>query len=182
MRWLNNIEKYLYRAEKAVVIAAFIAMFFAGIGQVVIRVMEFGSIGTDEIAMVAAALLIFIGAGLGVYTHDHITIELVSLLPANRIRLTAEGISQAALALFGVVFTYYSALYWQGLSRSGETTLQLDIPLTLPVGAMVAGGVLILIHALCRLTRTVAKLLGKEAEDPHTGQAAELISAPGAMS
>lgn len=176
MKWLGKAEGFLARIEKAIIVLALAAMFAAGIAQVVIRMAKFGSIGTDEIAMVASSLLIFIGAGLAVYTHDHITIELVALLRKKGPRLLLEAASDIALCVFGVVFTYYSFLYARSLLLSGEQTLQLGIPMALPVSSMVAGGILISIHSIFRLARTAKKLASKEEAVPTSPASAGIVA------
>lgn len=147
-------EARLARVERSIVVTAMMVMFAAGIAQVGIRLAGWRSVGTDEIVTFSMAILVFVGAGLIVYTADHIAIEVLEYVPNVRLRTILRGFGLVALGVFGAVFGYY-ALDFFG-SVSGEKTLTLGLPLFISAGAMVVGAALILVHAVLAVMRLVA--------------------------
>lgn len=153
MRTLSIVERGIIWLEKTAVTLSLVVMFLAAVVQVFLRSAGMRSVGTNEIASIAMAALVFIGAGLAVHTHDHIAVEILSLIKQQTVRRALELLSGSLLLVFGCILTYYSVGYLETVAASGERGLELGIPTTVPVAAVVAGGMLIVLHAATNLVR-----------------------------
>lgn len=162
MSKLARLESALARIEAALVQLVMVIMFVAGVAQVVIRTAGLRSVGTDEITTLSMAVLVFVGAGLVVYTADNVAIEVLDYLKSDRARRYLRMVGVLALAVFSVVFGYYS---WDFAGRVGlnERTLQLGLPVMISAGSMVVGAVLMFVHTVGSALRLVSD---GDAHDP----------------
>lgn len=96
--------------------------------------------GTDEIAILLALWIYFLGMAVATGSDSHIEggiLSALNLTEAARIRLSI-GKSIVGLAVL-LVFGFYSVTYFVDLWESGRTSTYYRLPSTLWAGALVFG-------------------------------------------
>lgn len=148
---LERIENTIARVEKAIVIIAFVVMLTSIFLQVCFRALGLPLMGTVDIGLLSICVLTFIGFGLAVYTKDHITIEVTDLLRAPKLRKVVHFLSEILMLTFSIVLITIVYPFFTYIVKSGEKTIELGIPIMLPIGALVIGAGLAIVHAVIQL-------------------------------
>lgn len=150
---LSNIERKIFKVEAIIIATALAIIFIAVTVQVLIRMLGMNSVGTTEIAMVSMSILTFIGTSATMYTKDHITIEITQLIKSQKLVYWVNVILTMLLLVFGIVFIRIVYTLLNFTLYSGDKTLELGIPLAIPIGSMVLGILLLIIHSICDLIK-----------------------------
>jgi len=149
----KRVESVIARIERAIVITALAVMLIATFLQVILRLAGLPLMGTVDIGLFGLAVFTFIGIGLAAYTNDHIIIEAIELIPSRIIRLASRCAALFLTLAFGIILLWIVYPFWTYVMESGEKTLEVGIPLSLHIGALVAGTVLLILHTIGQLIR-----------------------------
>ncbi len=161
---LNTFEGGLAALEKRVA-ALSICAILIGVGlSIVTRVISLPLPSTNELAVVAMAPLTFIGAAFASYMHQHITIDIIDAIASRPIRRVAAILASLSMCIFAGTYGWLALSLLQYAWTSGERLIDLGIPVWIPVGAIVLGSGLMLLHAALDVLRLVLGL-------PRTGDA-----------
>ncbi|ALS25179.1 hypothetical protein JCM16163A_09260 [Paenibacillus sp. YK5] len=155
---LERIENTMARIEKAVVIIAFVVMLISIFLQVCFRAFGWPLLGTVDIGLLSICVLTFIGFGLAVYTKDHITIEVTDLLRSPRLRKVIHFLSEILMLTFSVALISIVYPFFTYIAESGEKTIELGIPIMLPIGALVIGAGLAIFHGVIQLLLMIREM------------------------
>lgn len=103
----------------------------------------------EEVSSIAFTVVVFVGASEVQRRGKHVRVDLLtSLLPAR-----AQGALGVAIGLFVALYCFYVA--WLGLQQTivsnSTTTSMLNIPLSVPYGALTLGFFLFGLRTLQRL-------------------------------
>jgi TRAP-type C4-dicarboxylate transport system permease small subunit len=148
---LERLENGIARFEKWIINIAFVVMLVAIFLQVCFRFVGLPLMGTVDIGLLCICVLTFIGFGLAVYTKDHITIEATDLLRSPKLRKGVHFLSVIFMLVFCMVFLALIYPFFMYTVESGEKTIELGIPLVLPIGALLVGVVLAILHSAIQL-------------------------------
>lgn len=152
---LYDIERKIFKIEAFIISISLAVILITVTIQVLIRILGLNSIGTTEIGMVCMSILTFIGTAAIMYSKDHITIDLKQLIKSKLVYFWMDVLMTIALLVFCVIFINIGYKLLQFTISSGDSTLELGIPLAIPIGSMVLGIVLLLFHAICDLIRLI---------------------------
>ena len=150
-----KIEKRIFQVEAFMITLALAVMLGAVVVQVFVRMLGMNSIGTTEIGMLMMSFITFIGTSAIVYTKDHITIELDQLFTSPKLAYAMQVVSTLIMIVFGVIFLGIAYTFFNFMMGTGEKTLQLGIPLTIPFGSMVIGTCLLIVHSISDVIRLI---------------------------
>jgi len=150
---LDKLESGIFKAESIIITVSLVAMFLAVVVQVLTRTLGMSSVGMTEIGMLGMSILTFIGTSAITYSKDHITIELEQVIRSKQVVHWMKVITDIIMIIFGAVFISVAYSFFQFTITSGDKTIELGIPVAIPIGAMLLGIVLMIFHALCDLIR-----------------------------
>ncbi|UJQ95087.1 TRAP transporter small permease [Mariluticola halotolerans] len=162
LRLLDGIEGTLAVIEKRV---AAISMFVILIGisiTILTRVINLPIPSMGEIAIVAMAPLAFIGGAFCSYMHRHITIDAVDAFGPPRVRRAIRILAALSMMVFAGTYCWLTLSFFQYVWSSGERLIDLGTPVWIPVGCIVLGAFLMMLHASLDVLRMVLGL-------PRTG-------------
>lgn len=159
---LDALEGGLAAFEKRAAALSLLAIL-VGVGlSVVTRVVKLPIPSTNELAIVAMAPLTFVGAAFASYMHQHITIDIIDAIANAPIRRLAAILASLSMCAFAGTYGWLALALFQYAWNSGERLIDLNIPVWIPVGCIVAGSLLMLVHSSLDVLRLVLGL-------PRTG-------------
>ena len=110
---------------------------------------------TEEATRVMFIWLTFLGASVAVQRQGHFRLELIDGFLSSRLRVMAQLVSHAALALLGLALVVLGGQLVQG-SR-GQFTNVLQVPLPVVYAVIPISGVLFVLFSLEHVQRLVAE-------------------------
>lgn len=153
----SKIEREVFRIESIIITISLMVMFIAVVVQVAARMMGISSLGTTEIGMLTMSLITFIGTSAVTYSKDHITIELEQLIQSSRMVHWMKVITNLLMIVFGVLFMGVAYSFFIFILHAGDKTIELGIPVAIPISSMVLGLFLLIYHCICDLLRLFQK-------------------------
>lgn len=153
----SKIERAVFKVEAAIITVSLLVMLIAVLIQVLVRMLGINSVGTTEIGMLGMSILTFIGTSAIAFTKDHITIELEQVIKSPRMQYWMNVCSTLIMIVFGFVFISVAYTFFNFTLMSGEKTIQLGIPVAIPIGSMVIGSLLLIYHSICDFVRLFSK-------------------------
>jgi TRAP-type C4-dicarboxylate transport system permease small subunit len=138
--------------ELVVMNIAFIVLVCAIVWGVLSRyVTESPATWVEEVSSIAFTCAVFVGAAEVHRRGKHVSVDLVTAFLPAQIR----GLLDVAVEIFVALYCFYVA--WLGLQQTiasnSATTSMLNIPLSVPFGALTLGFLLFGLRALQRLWR-----------------------------
>lgn len=112
---------------------------------------------SEELARYLFICLSYIGAGVGVYHAQFVSIDLVDKIldwkskKAEEYKLMVE---KASLVLTLIFLVYFGRLYWaylQNIARLGQRSAAMRINMLFPMSSIMIGTICMTIHGFCRL-------------------------------
>jgi TRAP-type C4-dicarboxylate transport system permease small subunit len=155
VRFLRASSSVLGAFEKQVAALSMIVIMFAIAATIVVRLFNLPLPSLGEIAVVAMSPLTFIGGALCSHLHQHITIDVVELMPNSVFKTLLRGLSALSMAVFGGIFTWLAWNLFNYAYETGEQLIDLGTPIWIPTGCMVIGAALICIHSIIDLLLVV---------------------------
>ncbi len=155
-RWLLKLERILLIISSLLVTGIICAAVFMR------YIMHDDLFAYDELVMVAAFWLYFVGAAYGSYEDSHIKADIIQILTphfprfAAYVRLTARTL-EALLALC-ISYWAWSLMAWQ-LTFKGKT-MGWGIPIAVPQSAIFIGFSLMSLYAIVHLIQSIQELRG----------------------
>ncbi|WPK12817.1 TRAP transporter small permease [Lysinibacillus louembei] len=153
-----KIEKRIYKIQEAFIAIALLIIMLAVILQIVGRLAGWHSLGMPEYAAIGMTVITFIGASAITYTRDYIAIELNQMIKSRKVQLIFHLIVDVIIIVFAVLFINISWTFLQFVVASGEKTLEVEIPLSIPYGLIVLGILLMLIHSVSNVIKDIVQL------------------------
>lgn len=155
---LDTIEGALAAVEKRAA-ALSLVIILVGVGiTIVTRAIRLPIPSTAELAVVAMAPLTFVGAAFASYMHQHITIDIVDAVASAPVRRFAAIVASLSMAAFAGVYCWLTLSLFQYVWNSGERLIDLNTPVWIPVGCIVVGAFLMLVHSALDVLRLVLGL------------------------
>jgi len=142
---MERFENWLTKLEEILVTVASVVMVALVFVQVLCRYVFLIPLqGTEEAARYLMIAATFLGAAVAVKRKSHIKIELRHLF-----RLGPRAMAAWNLAVDVLGFAAMCLLVWlvyPPVTQSTENSTALDIPMAIPLGAVLVGALLMLIH------------------------------------
>lgn len=151
----RKIEKKIFDIELFIITISLFIMLCAVILQVFVRIFGLNSMGSTEIGMLTMTFLTFIGTSAITYSKDHISVELEQLIKNKKIVFVMNLLTNITLIIFSVILLFVTTTLYLYVLNSGEKTITLGIPVSISIGTMVLGALLMIIHALSDLFNLV---------------------------
>lgn len=156
LRVLLKGEKGVVAAELVVMVLALVIMLAAVTLNVIVRSFNLPLPDLSEPALVSMAVLAFIGSAYAVHTGGHISVDLGEMIASAKSRRWVAWLVDLAVVTLSVLILVYGSPFLAYVVSIGEGTPGLGLPLALPVGCLIGGAALSILHVACRYARTVA--------------------------
>lgn len=164
-KWLINAERFVEFVSSAVVI---ITLTLVVLGR---HIFHYNFLGYTEILVLAAFWMYFIGASAGSYEESHITADILSQFVGERTKLKLGLFSKFMQVIIGVPLIMLS---WGMLKfdiQTGQTTVDLEIPLLYSQAPILIGFALMTFYAFIYIIRDIYRL--RELKDEPAAPAEE---------
>ncbi|GAB5429452.1 MAG: hypothetical protein Devi2KO_29110 [Devosia indica] len=159
---LNAFEGGLAAFEKRAAALSLLVILVGVVVTIVTRIVNLPLPSTNELAIVAMAPLTFIGAAFASYMHQHITIDIIDAVANAPVRRISATLASLGMCVFAGTYGWLALSLFQYAWSSGESLIDLNTPVWIPVGCIVLGAFLILVHSALDVLRLVLGL-------PRTG-------------
>lgn len=115
--------------------------------------------GMEELLVICAFWLYFMGGAYGSYEKSHITAELVSVYVTNpKIRIIVMLISSLITTGLCYMATYYAVSFFSWSLIKGGTSTVWQIPMVIPQSAVFVGFVLMSLYFTVHLINDIKKM------------------------
>jgi TRAP-type C4-dicarboxylate transport system permease small subunit len=153
-----TLEKSLVAGEKLAVMLAMMIAFLVVAVMVPTRYFNLPLPDLSELAITAIAVLTFLCIGLLVRTGGHIAIEVAALASSRRLKFILRQVANVGILLFVATFGVQAFKMLESAISGGEVTIALNIPLTVPFGALIIGLIFAAFHTVMNFARDVMVL------------------------
>jgi TRAP-type C4-dicarboxylate transport system permease small subunit len=160
MKVIRYLDRWLTRAEGALLVALLSVMVILAFGQVVLRnVFGTGIVWADTVIRHLVLWAGFIGGALATSAGRHISIDALTKFLPPRVRAGAQALTALFTAAVCAVLTNAA---WTFLvdERSSGSILIFDIPTWVVLTIIPAGYVLVGIHSLVLAAEGAAQVAG----------------------
>ncbi len=154
-----KLEEGIVKAELAVIVGALAMILICIALNVIDRTFAMPWPDMSEPALIGMSLLAFIGGAYAVRFKAHIAIELVQGSGPVFSRICSVAADLAILGLSAMIIIYGSD-FLDYVYSMNERTVEMRIPLSIPIGSMVLGAVLSVFHVVCGWLRPSAASVG----------------------
>lgn len=174
VKYFRASEKAVLKLERMLLAVLLLLILIVLIIQVVCRyVLYIPTPWAEEIARYAFIWLSFVGAGTAFATNEHIEIDAINTVVEkifkdnSKKNAVNKGIYIVALVITVVFLLALGLVYSQfimGIARRNPISPSLKIPLLIPMGGVLIGIILMLYHAICRISFPLDKPTNKTVE------------------
>lgn len=144
------------------ILATFVVIFVLG-GVVVARyILNTNFMGYDELILVAAFWMYFIGASYASFEESHVAVDIIDQYLGSRISLRVGIFSKIVQFIIGIPLIYlsYEMLAWD--IEFKPATSDYNIPLLIPQLGIMVGFVLMTFYSLVYILRDYHKLTDRD--------------------
>lgn len=157
----NKYWVYLLKLQKFILIASSI-LIIAGVSLVVLfrYILKVNLFGMEEIIIIGAFWLYFIGGAYGTYDKSHISADFLSSYVKNiKIKSSIQLFTSLLTLAICLLYTFWSVEFFQWTYSSGAKTTALHIPVIFSQSAITVGFFLMSFYLLVYLIQDTKKLL-----------------------
>lgn len=155
---MERLEGGLGRLEGLVAVIALSIILAAILAGIATRVLNLHLPNYGEFAIAAMAPLTFVGAALCSYLHRHITIDVAEGLSSPGVRRVIQLASAGVMLVFAAYLAWLTWDFFLYARSSGERLIDVGTPIWIPIGFILSGAILMMVHAACDLLRLVLGL------------------------
>lgn len=154
--WLWGV---LYKVQRFLMFVSTVSVvLMLGIVVVARYILHVNVLGYDEIILVGAYWMYFIGGSYAMWEESHIKADILSVFLSPRGNLKISILAKGIQVLLGIPLIYLAyemlAFDWQ----ANPTTVDWNIPLLIPQSAILIGYVLMTFYSVIYLMRDIHKL------------------------
>ena len=154
---LNQLQLN-FQAVLMVTASAFIVIGVSGMA-IMRYLFESNLYGAEEIILIAAFWMYFLGAGNASYQRKHICAEVFSVYcRSEKIKLMVQALAETITFLLSSLYTYWAAEFILRSSTQGGVTPVWQIPLVTAHSSILIGFILITIYSARDLKHTTKKI------------------------
>jgi len=162
---LHRYASQTARVTERVAAALMLGLVVVNFLQVLFRYVVGQPLGwTEEFMRYCLVWTVFLASGAALWRHEHMTIDVLgAFLPKRYLRVQRLFVA-SCIIVFCVILVWYG---WPlALRNAHQVSPVAQIPMIIPYGAVVAGGVLILVNAVALMfARDPAPQQNPEEED-----------------
>lgn len=153
---LYRFERGAFAFERWVCCLSLLVMLLAVAGSVLVRNLNLPTMNPGEFGVVAMSSLTFVGAAMCTYLGSHIAVDVVSLSTSGGLRRAGRVVVAMAMVAFALIYGITGWTYLVEAWGFGEKLLDTGTPLVVPLAFLPLGMALVLLHALCEVTRVIS--------------------------
>jgi TRAP-type C4-dicarboxylate transport system permease small subunit len=116
-----------------------IGLVFLNVGNAVARATGIVVIGVDEVLVFGMIWMVMLGMLLVTAERGHINFELVTSRVGPRMQTILMVVTHVILAASCAYAAYQSSLYVGQITRLGQTSMALEMPMLIPHSAVIVG-------------------------------------------
>lgn len=151
--WMQAAELRVFRLERWVCSAALAVMLLTVAASVVVRYFDLRIPNVAEWAIVAMSPLTFVGAAMCTYLQAHIAVDVIKLVRSPALQRGVRAAVAVAVLAFAGVYAWIGWTFFAESVKSGERLLDMGTPVAVPVGFLVLGMGLMVLHGAMELWR-----------------------------
>ncbi|MDR7079511.1 TRAP-type C4-dicarboxylate transport system permease small subunit [Neobacillus niacini] len=154
---MKKVDHILITIQRQILVVGLITMLVACFLQVLTRFAGAPIKGTEEVAILMMIVVTFFGASIALRESEHITIEIFEQFTQNKplIRKIHRFLIAVINLVFSVIFFQLAFNFYQQVQLSGESSLQLHIPMTIPIIIMVISAILMGCYSIYHMFKSV---------------------------
>lgn len=155
------IWNFLLNMQRVIlVICSLFLVFTIGLTVVFRYILNIDLFGLEEIIVIPAFWMFFIGASYGTYKKKHISAELVSVyVKKDKPRKIVETITSFVTLSLCLLITYWSIQFFSWSFTSGATSSAWRIPQYIPHSAVLFGFLLMTFYFIVHFIVNVKELV-----------------------
>jgi len=154
--------KILLKIQRYILVFVTIVIVSVLGGVVITRyLLHVNFLGYDEIILVAAYWMYFIGSARASYEESHIAVNIIEQYLSPSTSLKVSIISKIIQFIIGIPLIYlaFEMLHWD--IKANPTTSDWEIPLLIPQTAIMLGFILMTFYSFVYILRDYHKLISK---------------------
>ena len=140
--------KALLKVQEAVLAVCVIACVLILCAEVVLRMFHKDLFGYEEIVVIFAMWMYFIGASYAMYQKSHINADMTSLIFGEKVQAVAKLIVSFITTAVAITLTIWAHSFFRWSLGKTATTTSLRIPLIYSQSALFFGYMLIAFYSL----------------------------------
>lgn len=158
---LRKFWDFLVGIQKIILIVASLAVVLGISLQVFFRyVLEINLFGMEEIIVIFAFWLYFIGASYGTYERSHITADILTVyISSQKLKNLVRVIITLITLLLCLLFTYWAVDFFMWGIEQGARSTSLHIPMTIPQSSIFVGFILMSFYLIVHFINDVKEFL-----------------------
>jgi TRAP-type C4-dicarboxylate transport system permease small subunit len=161
MTLLHSLDRFLVKAETALLVIFLSAMILLSFSQVVLRnAFNTGILWADPLVRHLLIWAGFLGAAIATHEERHISIDALTKFFSPKLK----ALTQILTSLFAVIVCYYladAALVFLRDEKGAGSEFVLSIPLWIAILIIPAGYALMALHFVVKIGENALTLLGK---------------------
>jgi TRAP-type C4-dicarboxylate transport system permease small subunit len=161
MTLLRSLDRFLVKAETALLVILLSAMILLSFSQVVLRnAFNTGILWADPLVRHLLIWAGFLGAAIATHEERHISIDALTKFFSPKLK----ALTQILTSLFAVIVCYYladAALVFLRDEKGAGSEFVLSIPLWIAILIIPAGYALMALHFVVKIGENALTLLGK---------------------
>jgi TRAP-type C4-dicarboxylate transport system permease small subunit len=105
----------------------------------------------EELARYVMILMVFIMSGVAIYQRSHLIVEIFDALLKPKPLFYLDKFRSATAIVFSLCFTLLTLKYFLGVVETGQVSPALRISMSIPLSALLIGGVIMTINSVYML-------------------------------
>lgn len=160
LKFGKNIWDFMLRFQFVILVITSLALALAQTSMVIMRYfLKTDFFGIEEIIIIPAFWLFFVGASYGTYKKRHISAELVSwVIKDDYKKVWIETISSFITLIICFIMTYWSVEFFIGSIANGQTSSALQIPHYIPRSSVLFGFLLMSLYFFVEFINKIKEL------------------------
>lgn len=150
-----KLHRFLISLQKGIMIISSILIVVGLVSTVFLRyVFDADLYGLEELIVIPAFWMYFIGASYGTYKNNHITADITNVyVKSQKVKSIIKLFGTTVSFIISLVFTYWATLFIGWSVESGATSTAWRYPLYIPQSAILFGFLLITLYMLLDVVR-----------------------------
>ncbi|MFA1820845.1 TRAP transporter small permease [Virgibacillus oceani] len=152
---VKKTMRYLISLQKGIMILSAILILTGLVSTVILRyVFSTDLYGLEELIIIPAFWMYFIGASYGTYENKHISADITKVyIKSEKVKGYIKLFGTLISLIIALVFTYWSGLFIGWTVDSGATSTAWNYPLYIPQSAILFGFLLITLYTFLDLIK-----------------------------
>lgn len=161
MAILKKLWDLLLTVQRVILVLASLAIVLGISLQVFYRyVLEKNLFGMEEVIVIFAFWLYFIGASYGTYERSHISADIVTVYMKNeRLKIIMKLIVTTITLALCLLFTYWAIDFFKWGIEQGAKSTSLHIPMIIPQSSIFVGFILMSFYLIVHFVNDVKELI-----------------------